>query len=65
MENTPIARDGMQAETQSDVAIFTIGYSSGADESVLRTIAEGERGAFRAGSTSDIRQVYLEISTFF
>lgn len=56
---------GQQAERDNDVAIFTIGYGAEASQDALTQIANQGRGAFRSGSTADIRQVYLDISTFF
>lgn len=48
-----------------DVTIFTIGYGKDADESVLGTIAKRGGGKYSKGSTSDIRDVFRDISTFF
>jgi Ca-activated chloride channel homolog len=57
---------GMGSENSSpDISIFTIGYGSDADRQALTTIAERGRGAYRAGGTADIRNIYLDISTFF
>lgn len=59
-------RFGMSAESSTDISIFTIGYDL--DETglrPLRTIAERGRGAFYEGKVDNIRQVYLELSTFF
>lgn len=64
--NQFIAQYGMNAELQGpDVSIFTIGYGSDADEATLEAIAEQGRGAYRNGTSADIRSVYLDISTFF
>ncbi|PJF41796.1 MAG: hypothetical protein CUN50_06040, partial [Candidatus Thermofonsia Clade 1 bacterium] len=59
-------RFGMNAESPVDISIFTIGYDL--DEAglrPLRIIAERGRGAFYEGKADNIRQVYLDLSTFF
>jgi Ca-activated chloride channel family protein len=59
-------RFGMTAESEVDISIFTVGYDL--DEAglrPLRIIAERGRGAFYQGKVENIRDVYLEISTFF
>jgi Ca-activated chloride channel family protein len=63
--DTLMKRYGMKAEGTSDVSIFTIGYGNEADAQALQLIAQQGRGAFSKGSTADIRNVYLDISTFF
>jgi Ca-activated chloride channel family protein len=49
----------------ADVSIFTIGYGSDADESVLKDIATRGRGAYFKGTVENIAQVYRDMSTFF
>jgi hypothetical protein len=59
-------RFGMTAESEVDISIFTVGYDL--DDTglrPLRIIAERGRGAFYEGKVENIRDVYLEISTFF
>lgn len=64
--NSLMERFGMTAESPADISIFTIGYDlNEAGLRPLRTIAERGRGAFYQGDVSNIRDVYLEISTFF
>ncbi len=59
-------RFGMTAESTADISIFTIGYDlNDSGLRPLRTIAERGRGAFYQGDVGNIRDVYLEISTFF
>jgi Ca-activated chloride channel family protein len=63
---TLMDRFGMTAESTADISIFTIGYDlNDAGLRPLRTIAERGRGAFYQGDVGNIRDVYLEISTFF
>lgn len=64
--NALMERFGMNAESPVDISIFTIGYDL--NESglrPLRIIAERGRGAFYEGKVDNIRQVYLDLSTFF
>jgi Ca-activated chloride channel family protein len=64
--NQLMERFGMNAESPVDISIFTIGYDL--DEAglrPLRIIAERGRGAFYEGKVDNIRQVYLDLSTFF
>lgn len=57
---------GATAESTVDISLFTIGYElSDKGNLELREIARRGRGAAVRGSGADIRQVYLEISTFF
>jgi Ca-activated chloride channel homolog len=56
---------GMDAESATDVSIFTIGFGSNADEDALKKVATAGRGAYRKGTNENIRDVYLDISTFF
>ncbi len=59
-------RFGMTAESEVDISIFTIGYDLGeAGLRPLRLIAERGRGAFYEGNVDNIRQIYLDLSTFF
>ncbi len=45
--------------------IFTIGYGSDANSSVLQRIADATQARYYAGKPEDIRAVFKEISTFF
>lgn len=59
-------RFGMTAESEVDISIFTVGYDlNEAGLRPLRIIAERGRGAFYEGKLENIRDIYLEISTFF
>ncbi|MFQ3534301.1 MAG: extracellular solute-binding protein [Aggregatilineales bacterium] len=59
-------RFGMTAESEVDISIFTIGYDlEEAGLRPLRLIAERGRGAFYEGNVDNIRQIYLDLSTFF
>jgi Ca-activated chloride channel family protein len=58
-------RTNAESVDSQSVAIFTIGYGKDADENVLKQIADRGGGAYRKGSTTDIREVYREMSTFF
>jgi Ca-activated chloride channel family protein len=58
-------RGNAEGVDRQSIAIFTIGYGKDADENVLKQISDRGGGAYRKGSTTDIREVYREMSTFF
>jgi Ca-activated chloride channel family protein len=47
------------------VRVFTIGYGKEARKGVLQAIADATQGRFYAGTPSNIRSVFRDISTFF
>jgi len=47
------------------VRVFTIGYGTGANEEVLRRIADATQAKYFKGTPENIRAVFKEISTFF
>ena len=49
----------------TSVRIFAVAYGPDADTRELRKIATASRGAFFAGSPSDIQDVYRSISSYF
>jgi Ca-activated chloride channel family protein len=59
------ALTGNPEAPSSEVALFTIGYGSDADEAVLKEIATRGRGAYFRGTVENIAQVYRDMSTFF
>ena len=48
-----------------DVVVFTIAFGRGADEDLLRRIAEAGDGQFRRADETDIEELYRIISTYF
>jgi Ca-activated chloride channel family protein len=58
-------RTNAESVDRQSVAIFTIGYGKDADENILKQIADRGGGAYRSGGTTNIREVYREMSTFF
>ncbi len=64
--NTLIARLNADAENAGHpVRLFTISYGSDADPAVLKRIADAGNGKAYEGTTDNIEQVYLSISSFF
>ena len=55
----------LKQDTAVDVVVFTIAFGRGADENLLRRIAEAGRGQFRRADETDIEQLYRVISTYF
>ena len=47
------------------IRIFTIGYDSGAQQDVLKKIADSTQAKFYEGKPQNIREVFRDISTFF
>lgn len=47
------------------IRVFTIGYGSDAETSVLKKIAEATQAKFYEGKPENIREVFKDISTFF
>ncbi len=47
------------------IRIFTIGYDSGAQQDVLKKIADATQAKFYEGKPQNIREVFRDISTFF
>jgi Ca-activated chloride channel family protein len=47
------------------IRVFTIGYDSGANKSVLTKIADATQARFYEGKPENIREVFKDISTFF
>mgnify|MGYP000169455662 CR=1 FL=1 len=45
--------------------VFTIGYGAGANEKILKSIADATQAKYYAGTTANISRVFQEISTFF
>ena len=45
--------------------VFTIGYGAGANEKILKSIADATQAKYYAGTTANIGRVFQEISTFF
>lgn len=60
-----LARKIEFSESNAGIRIFTIGYGSDASEDVLGKIADLTRAKFYKGSTSNIREIFREIATFF
>ncbi|MGE9267515.1 MAG: extracellular solute-binding protein [Verrucomicrobiales bacterium] len=50
---------------QKNTRIFTIAYGRGASTQILNEIAEATKAKSYAGDARNIRQIFLEISTFF
>jgi Ca-activated chloride channel family protein len=48
-----------------DVVVFTVAFGRGADEDLLRRIAEAGDGQFRRADETDIEELYRIISTYF
>ena len=47
------------------IRVFTIGYDSGAQQDVLKKIADATQAKFYEGKPENIREVFKDISTFF
>ena len=47
------------------IRVFTIGYDSGAQQDVLKKIADTTQAKFYEGKPENIREVFRDISTFF
>ncbi|HLY26629.1 MAG TPA: extracellular solute-binding protein [Aggregatilineales bacterium] len=63
---TLITGGNTETASGSPVTIFTIGYGSDADNNVLQQVAQAGRGDYRkSAGANDIRQIYLDLSTFF
>jgi Ca-activated chloride channel family protein len=54
-----------QQEGRVDVVVFTIAFGRGADEGLLRRMAELGGGQFRRADETDIEELYRIISTYF
>lgn len=52
-------------ETNAGIRVFTIGYGKNASAEVLGEIAESTRAKYYKGSTTNIREIFREIATFF
>ena len=52
-------------ETNAGIRVFTIGYGKNASDEVLGEIAEITRAKYYKGSTTNIREIFREIATFF
>ena len=68
--DSQLALDGVLAGVRADesgngVRVFTIGYGSDADASVLGRIADQAHGKFYAGTPENIREVFKDVATFF
>ncbi len=50
---------------ETPVRVFTIAYGDGAESRVLEQIAEAAKGSSAKGSVDSIRDVYLEMASFF
>ena len=50
---------------ETQVRVFTIAYGAQAETSVLAAIAEAAKGSSAKGSVESIRDVYLEMASFF
>jgi Ca-activated chloride channel family protein len=48
-----------------DVVVFTVAFGRGADEALLRRVAEAGDGQFRRADETDIEELYRIISTYF
>ncbi len=62
--------DALLARIRSDnetktIRVFTIGYDSGAQQDVLKKIADATQARFYEGKPENIREVFKDISTFF
>lgn len=59
-------RNRLEADRESvGVRVFTIGYGAEANRGELEAIAEASQARFFEGTPQNIREVFLEISTFF
>ncbi len=60
-------RSRIQATNESSggIRIFTIGYGSNAQTATLKAIAADSKGKFYKGDTSNISEIFRDISTFF
>jgi Ca-activated chloride channel family protein len=52
-------------ESGRSIKVFTIAFGDDADEEILRNIAESTGGRMYKGDPASIRDVYIEIETFF
>ncbi len=59
-----VSRVKFDGEKQA-IRIFTIGYGSDADESVLKRIADSSSAKYYKGTPQNIRDVFRDIATFF
>lgn len=55
----------LEPPTTSAIRVFTIGYGKGANQDVLKKIAEKTGAKFYEGTTDNIRAVFRDIATFF
>jgi Ca-activated chloride channel family protein len=68
--NSQLALDALLQKLQFDsetkpTRVFAIGYGDGADMAILNKIADATQGKAYKSSTTDIREVFKEISIFF
>ncbi len=47
------------------IRVFPIGYGKGANENVLKSIADATHTKAYKGEVKDIKQIFAEIATFF
>ncbi len=47
------------------IRVFTIGYGEGANRAILGGLADASQAKFYTGKPENIREVFMEISTFF
>jgi Ca-activated chloride channel family protein len=69
-ENSTITLEALQGrfpreKDESPVKVFTIAYGTQAEGRVLEQIAEAARGSSARGSIESIREVYLDMASFF
>jgi Ca-activated chloride channel family protein len=63
---TPLAQlESRFPKEESPVKVFTIAYGGKAESSVLAEIAEAAKGSSAKGSVETIRDVYLDMASFF
>jgi Ca-activated chloride channel family protein len=55
----------IDAATANNTTVFTIAYGGGADEQILRTIADEANGNFYQGDEASIAAIYEEMSAAF
>ncbi len=67
-EGSKLKLDELKARFPRDdapVRVFTIAYGAQAETSILASIAEAAKGSSAKGSVESIRDVYLEMASFF
>ena len=67
-ENSQMKLDallGRFPKEESNVRVFTIAYGKEAQSSVLDQVAEAARGSSAKGDPATIKQVYLDMASFF